>query len=145
MCDCHNKTVRKVVTCPTTPVETTILTELRNMYEFLVAKFLALFALPVLTQTDLAYTREEFVDVAALDGDTFDVPAKTLCIVFDVLLDNGTVDVIMPGSASANFSFHQSGVYHFPVSPKYHNAGEGSFLNNTANDATVIISYVSEE
>lgn len=142
---CNCKETRKVKTCPTISVEETILTELRNLYDFLVAKFLALFALPVLTQTDLAYTREEFIDVAALDGDTFDVPAKTICIVFDVLLDNGTVDVIMPGSGSANYSFQQSGVYSFPVSPKYHNAGEGSFLNNTANDATVVISYVSEE
>lgn len=46
---CNCKETRKVKSCPTVSVEETILTELRNLYDFLVAKFLALFALPALT------------------------------------------------------------------------------------------------
>ena len=45
---CNCKEIRKVKTCPTVSVEETILTELRNFYTYVVAKFTALFALPAL-------------------------------------------------------------------------------------------------
>jgi hypothetical protein len=45
---CNCKETRKVKSCPTISVEETILTELRNFYDYVVAKFTALFALPSL-------------------------------------------------------------------------------------------------
>ena len=130
MCDCHNKTVRKVVTCPTTPVETTILTELRNMYEFLVAKFLALFDTLTAwhTSTDKTYTFTAGGLIASGSSYPITVPDKALTLVFEVtglpVDPAATVSLIAP-STDEVWRFSENGKLELPLSPRYHTANAG--------------------
>jgi hypothetical protein len=130
MCDCHNKTVRKVVTCPTTPVETTILTELRNLYEFLVAKFVALFDTLAAwhTSTDKTYTFTAGDLIASGSSYPITVPDKALTLVFEVtglpVDPAATVSLIAPSNDEV-WRFSENGKLELPLSPRYHAANAG--------------------
>ena len=78
---CNCKETRKVKSCPTVSVEETLLTELRNFYSYVVAKFTALFALPAMSERTASYTVADFVADTASPG-TFTIPANCVCLQF---------------------------------------------------------------
>jgi hypothetical protein len=128
---CHKKTVRKVVkSCPTVSVETTILTELRNLYEFVVAKFVALFDTLTAwhTSTDKTYTFTAGEPDRIRVAYPITVPDKALTLVFEVtglpVDPAATVSLIAPG-ADEVWRFRKTVNSSFPLSPRYHTANAG--------------------
>lgn len=145
--NCGCKEVRKVKSCPTVSVEETILTELRNFYNYVVAKFTALFALPVLENPEVTYAQQSFSLAPAGQG-TFDVPAKTLCLIIEIADDiaNGTgagIALTAPGSAGG-FLLGNRGVHVISLSPKYHTAGEWIINNGTIDTEVILVTIISE-
>lgn len=144
---CNCKETRKVKTCPTISVEETILTELRNFYEYVVAKFTALFALPVLNQPTLVYSQTYITLVGSGPTVNFTIPEK--CIYFSVYpvldapaISGDFVDLAPPGETDLLIAgVGQTTV--FPVSPKYHIAGTWTARSETEN-CNLFINTISE-
>lgn len=112
---CNCKETRKVKSCPTVSVEETILSELRNFYDYVVAKFTALFALPAL-ETPIYEWRVvsdnngthggEASAFAYLGGDTqyrfnFTLPAGVVFMSISPSTSSGSGGVWFPGNTCA--------------------------------------------
>lgn len=127
---CNCKETRKVKSCPTVSVEETILSELRNLYDFLVAKFTALFdALTAWhTSTEKTYTYTAGNLIASGSAYPITVPDKALTLVFEVTglpVDPvATVSLLAPG-ADEVWRFSENGKIELPLSPRYHTANAG--------------------
>lgn len=128
--NCGCKEVRKVKSCPETPIESTILTELRNFYEYVKAQFTTLFevltAWHTSTTKDYTYTAGNLI--ASGSSYPITVPDKALTLVFEVtglpVDPAATVSLIAP-STDEVWRFSENGKIELPLSPRYHTANAG--------------------
>jgi hypothetical protein len=99
---CNCKETRKVKTCPTVSVEETILTELRNFYNYVVAKFTEVIGYLTADKPALVYS---FLDGSIIANNAMipiTTPDKMVSLIVEVtglptLEDpTATVDLIAP-------------------------------------------------